>query len=154
MRREIAYISDRDIFYVDDVGYSKVYNHLLDIGIDYQEKALELACETLTALEVRNAKEKEGIHPDGDNLNYMDVDFFALDIAEEPGRSSREEAKNVAVTFGLLLQKVISSNIDDETEVKRIYSKFLAPLPKTRSMWRLRLYAMSLCPQADLDSNS
>lgn len=146
-----SYLSDRDIFYVDDVGYSKVYNHLLDIAHGYQEQALELAYETLIALEVRNAKEKGEVHPDGDNLNYMDVDFFALDIAEEPGRSSREEAKNVAATFGLLLQKVINANIDDETEVKRLYSKFVAPLPETRSMWRLRLYAMSLCPQAFKD---
>lgn len=142
-----TYLSDREIFYVDDLGYSKIYSHLINLPEEFQEKALKLAFSAIVEFEKRNVKERGEVHADGDNLSYMDTDFFTVSVSEEPGRSSREQAKNIAATYRILIEKTLGSQCSDPDEVRRLYTEFVEPLPNSRSMWRLKLFVMSRCPE-------
>ncbi len=83
----------------------------------------------------------------GETFYLFDVDFFTLEIGDERHISYRDDVRDLAAVIKLLSVKAIGEKCDNPKLVKDLYNKYIKSLPDSQSMWRLRLFVMSLCPE-------
>jgi len=143
-----GYSSDNP-FYFNDISYTKVFNHLIAVDSAYVGKALELATKVISEI-VRLGDEAETteVFPIREMFYLFDVDFFSLELGDDKHSSDRENVKDLAATIKMLAQRLIEANCDKPELVNEVYKKYIQTLPESRSMWRLRLFVLSLCPTA------
>jgi hypothetical protein len=142
--RASGYISDNPFFF-NELIYTKVFDYLIKIDDENQEKALSLAIDTMA--KVTNLGKKNDKDSDFeiiDSFALYDVDFFELDLTDRNTLSHRDDVKNLAYTIKYFSQKIIGDKCGSISP--EIYDKYFASLPNSQSMWRLRLYVLSLCP--------
>ncbi len=132
-------------FYFNDLSYTKVFSSLVGIDMDYKEKALALAVQKLSEVITTREKDSAREFDFEDNYYLYDVDFFTLELFEDDRISDRDDVKALAATVKILAQELVPKTV---VEAQRIYQDYFVPLPDTRSMWRLRLFVMSLNPDA------
>lgn len=135
-------------FYFDDLSYTKVFEHLADVGDEYTEKALGLATGVMAQIITLWSKEDEG-EDDGekvfnvyDKFTLYDVDFFDLRLGQKDHLSPRDDVRELAAVIKILVNRLIGEQCVESDKIKRI----LKSLPDSMAMWRLRLYVLSLCP--------
>jgi hypothetical protein len=143
-----GYSSDNP-FYFNDVSYTKVFEHLAVIDDKYIEKALELTTKVMAEIvHLGDKAESSEVFSIHDMFYLLDVDFFSLELSKKGHHSDRENVKELAATIKILVQRIIEKNCVKPKVVSGIYKKYIEPLPESRSMWRLRLFILSLCPGA------
>jgi hypothetical protein len=143
-----GYSSDNP-FYFDDISYTKVFEHLVSVDEQYVEKALELTTKVIADIVRLGEKpEEDEVFPIREMFYLFDVDFFSLELDKTGHHSDRENVKELAATIKTLVQRLIGGNCDKPELVSEIYKKYIQILPESRSMWRLRLFVLSLCPIA------
>ena len=136
-------------FYIDDIGHSEVFAALASVDDAYAERVLTLTTRIIAKIvETSNRESGEEVFKFSDAFYLFDVDFFALDVNEERHMSYRDDVRDLAAVVKLMLQKTIGKTCDDSQELKRLFNTYVETLPDSRSMWRLRLYALSLCPSS------
>jgi len=134
-------------FYFNDLSYTKVFEHLTAVENEYLEKAFELTTKTMAAVvRLGDEGEKKEVFPIRDTFYLFDVDFFSLELGDEKHHSDRENIKDLAAAIKMLAQRLIGSNCNKPELISDIYKKYIQALPESRSMWRLRLFVLSLCP--------
>jgi len=143
-----GYSSDNP-FYFSDFSYTKVFEHLVAVGNQYLEKALELTAKVMaTIVHLGENSEENEVFPIRDTFYLFDVDFFSLELGDEKDHSKRENIKDLAATIKALAQRLIGDNCDNSELVRGVYKKYIQTLPESKLMWRLRLFVLSLCPTA------
>jgi len=136
-------------FFFNDLSYTKVFEYLANIPDKYTEEALDLAVRTMTQIVLLGGKsEKEDAFPVQEAYYLFDVDFFSIKLSQKNRLSSRDDVRELAAVIKILVDKLIGSRCDESDNVKKLYNKYVESLPKSRAMWRLRLYVLSLCPEA------
>lgn len=136
-------------FYFSDLSCTKVFEYLIAVGEQYVEKTLELTTKVMAEI-VRLGEEAEEneVFPIREMFYLFDVDFFSLELSKNSHHSDRENVKELAATIKTLTQRLIGGNCDNTELVSGVYRKYIQTLPESRSMWRLRLFVLSLCPIA------
>lgn len=146
---------DDNPFYFDDLSYIKIFEHLADIPDEYTEPTLALVTKVMAEVIAMRAKEadsaSEEVFKVYDRFMLLDVDFFDLKL----GRSSPDDGKyKLAAVIKVLVQKLIGDQYNKPEHARGIYKKYIGNfddpnpnLPDSRAMWRLRLYALNLCPE-------
>ena len=91
-----------------------------------------------------------------DHLIYslMGVDFFTLEPKPFDASNPSEEVDNVRAlmaTLKNLTKNLISMNPGNPDETKRIYNRYIRPLPEISPIWRLQFYILSLNPDVFKD---
>lgn len=124
---------DDNIFYINELSETKIFDYLVDLPNKYLEKALSILSETLS----------EVIDDEGDYL-LSDEDLFTMSISTVDRSSYREEYKFLVATIIGLTKKLFG---DNKTDCKKIYEKYFSKLPKNRLSRRLRLFVLSLKPE-------
>ena len=81
-----------------------------------------------------------------DQFLLLEVDFFTLELGQSDGW--QEDVRELAAAAKTLAVRLIRERCAEAGEVRRIYKEHLASLPESRVMRRLRLFVLSLCPQA------
>jgi hypothetical protein len=136
-------------FYFNDVSNTKVFEHLIAIGNNNLEKSLELATRAMSKIVCLGEKtENNSVFPLQEMFYLFDIDFFSLELNKEERHSDRENVKELAATIKILIQRLIGECCNDSELVKEVYKKYIQVLPESRSMWRLKLFILSLCPKA------
>lgn len=130
--RKISYRGD-DVFYIQDLPETKVFNHLVEMPQEYLEKALSIVVNAFT----------EAIKDEGGYL-LIDEDFFTLNLSSVAGDSFREEFKFLVAAIVELTRKLFSNGSFDN---KEIYRKYFDKLPKNQITRRLKLFVLSLDPK-------
>ncbi len=122
-------------FYLEHLARTKLFERLAAVDGEHAERALELTTKKLA--EIMAAF---------DQFLLLDVDFFTL----EPGQSDgwQEDVRELAAAAKTLAVRLIGERCAESGDVRRIYMKYLDPLPESRVIRRLRLFVLSLCPQA------
>jgi len=134
-----------DPFYVSDIDASGIFEALADIQDSRKEKALQITTGIMGEI-VRLAEPDETkVFDYMDLFSLYDVDFFTLEIEDKHSYSFREDIKNLAATIKKLIEKTIGGKCGDVNEAKRLF-EYINKLPSCRSMWRLRLFALTQCP--------
>ncbi len=130
-------------FYERDITLTGVFDAVLKT--DDPEKALRVFLDVL--LQVISLSEKEGdsafksLEP-----FYLSEDIFTLVVAEKRSLS-REDIDNLIAICRQLIEKSASSFCKDETSARGFYNNFIKDLPDTRTLWRLRLFSITRCPE-------
>ena len=138
-------------FRLTDLHYSGVFERLANIGKSSAERALVVAAKTLKEV-ISLGEREDGVFDIGDTFPLFDVDFFELEVGSERHHySSRDDVRDLAAVVKTLSQKLIGGSCDNQAEARRIHDNYIEPLPSARSMWRLRLFVWSLCPQVFMD---
>lgn len=135
-------------FYFNDIGQTKVFSHLASVGDEYAEEALRLATNAFGKSVLLGAvKDESGVFDIEENYYLFDVDFFDLEIADERHFSYRDDMRNLAATVKELSQRTIGSTCNNLEEARRLYAIYINSLPKSRAVWRLKMFVLSLCPE-------
>ena len=131
-------------FCVNYLSASGIFEALANIEESYAKQALEITTGIMSEI-VKLAELDSGkVFDYTDLFSLYDIDFFTLEIEKERGHSYREDVKNLAATIKKLIERTIGKKCNDVNEAKRLFS-CIDKLPSCRSMWRLRLFALSQC---------
>ncbi|MCK9329520.1 MAG: hypothetical protein M0Q94_06560 [Candidatus Cloacimonetes bacterium] len=143
-----GYTSDNP-FYFNDLGQIKLFKIFSEVPEQYAEQALELASIKMKEVILLADKESETeIFDVSEQFFLFDVDFYDLDVDSGHHHSQRDDIRDLAAVIKKLSERVIGTKCSEESNALRLYSKYINSLPLSRSMWRLRLFVVSLCPQA------
>ncbi len=149
-------------FYFNDLSYTKVFEHLVNVGDGYAEQALAFAtkvmAEVIALMNKEDKREGEKVFRVYDKFILYDVDFFDLELGKSDRLSSKDDIRELAAVIKAFVQKLISNQCDKSKDAHDAYEKYIgdfdnpgAKLPDSRAMWRLRLFIMSQCPEVFKD---
>ena len=139
-----------DPFYLKDLEYTNVFESVASIDEAHAETALALVTKTLGRVVGLG---KAATYPPfaiNEPFSLFNTNFFKIDLAKGEPSSPRDNIEDLAALVVLFLQRTIGHLCGNVTEARRIYEKYVAPLPDSRSMWCIKLVAISLCPQVFL----
>lgn len=136
-------------FYFNELSYTKVFGYLLKIDKKNIEKAFALVINTMKQVILFEKKEsKDEVFEVYDSFLLLHIDFFDLELAEEDRLSHRDDIKNLAAVIKYYAEQIIGARCGDAGFVTKLYNQYFKSLPDCRSMWRLSLFVLSLCPEA------
>jgi hypothetical protein len=139
-------------FYFNDLGQIKLFKALTNMPVQYAELALDLASRKMREVILLADKESEkDIFEVGEQFFLFDIDFYELDVDSGHHYSQRDDVRDLAAVIKKLSEKVIGSECSNSDKALGLYNKYINSLPLSRSMWRLRLFVVSLCPESFKD---
>ena len=124
-------------FYLEYLPRTKIFERLAAVDAGYAERALALATSKLAEIMAAS-----------DQFLLLDVDFFTLEPGQTDSWVGEEGARELTAAAKRLAVRLIGDRCADAADVRRIYREHLASRPDSRVMRRLRLFVLSLCPQA------
>ena len=125
-----------------------MFERLASIGNEYAERALGLTTKVISQIVRLGGDAENGeVFPIKETFHLFDVDFFTLELGEKERLSHRDDVRDLAAVIKKLSEKTIGSYDIDPWRAKELYKKYFESLPDSRSMWRLKLFVMSLYPE-------
>ena len=134
-----------DPFYVSDLDASGIFEALATIDEPSIEQSLLVTSSVMAEIIKLGKPDGDKIFDYEDQFALYDVDFFTLEVGNKRSASYREDVKNLAATIKKLVEKTIGKKCGDIKEAKRLFGH-IDKMPSCRAMWRLRLFALSQCP--------
>jgi len=132
-------------FYLGDIHYSEVFTRVSEVDDDSLERATVMALHILT--DVINLSDKEDeVFDIGEIFPLFDVDFFTLNLSIDRHYSSRDDVRDLAALAKVLIARLVATLDNKPEELRKFYDQYIKLLPNSRSVWRLKLYVWSLCP--------
>jgi len=167
-------------FYFDALSSTKVFEHLSHVDAEYREQAFGLATKVMADIivllnkklvlsdqeqllqlaeqAIGDEEESEKVFKVDDRLLLYDVDFFDLEPGREDRLSSEDDMRQLVAVIKALAQKLIGDRCNKPEAIRDVYKRYVgdfdnpdAKLPDSPTMWRLRLFLLSLCPEAFKD---
>ncbi|MDO8591236.1 MAG: hypothetical protein Q7R65_04665 [bacterium] len=149
--KKTSFGSVNNPFYFNDLHHSEVFERLSEVDEINVEAALALALKTLGDIVILSGEKEDDVFQYGDMFSLFDVDFFTLTLGRERHLSSRDDVRDLAAIAKSLIGRLVGGSCNNPGQARRLYEKYIAPLPDARSMWRFRLYVWSLCPEVFAD---
>lgn len=138
-------------FYLEDLCQTNIFNYLTEIGEQYTEKALQLSTKILSEIVLLGGEvdgsEKEVVFPFEEHYYLYDVDLFTLSVGQGNRLSFRNDIHDLMAVVKITLSRLIEKKCSEADFVQKIYKKYVDALPKSRLIWRLQLFSLSLCPE-------
>ena len=143
---------DHDPFYFHDLSRTKVFEYLANVSDEYTEATFELVVQVMSNLIRLYGEEKQDTVFDfHDRWIPSGIDFFVLTLGQKSHRSSRDNVRGLAAAIATMARRLMDERCCEAAQVQRIYERYMDSLPKSRAMWRLQLFVLSLCPEAFKD---
>lgn len=127
-------------FFLKNLPRTKIFERLADVDAEYAERGLALTTNKLAEIMVAS-----------DQLLLVEVDFFTLEPGQTEGWEWEADVRELAAAAKTLAVRLIGKRCAESGDVRRIYMEHLASLPESRVIRRLRLFVLSLCPQAFME---
>ncbi len=142
-------ISILEPFIFTDLDHTEVFQYLVKVDEHFWEEALALTSKKLgEAVIAGSGKEyQDAAFPIPETFHLFDVDFFTLEVARKEGLSRENDLRNLAAVVKTFATKLIEKNSNSHEAIKWLYETYIGSLPNSRSMWRLKLYVLSLRPK-------
>ncbi|TSC83897.1 MAG: Uncharacterized protein G01um101413_700 [Parcubacteria group bacterium Gr01-1014_13] len=137
--------SKDDPFYVSDLDASGIFEALANIEEEYVERSLQLTTDVMASMVKLSDHDETKIFEYSDSFTLYDVDFFTLELSGKRSASFREDIKNLAASIKKIVERTVGKNCENESTARRFF-EYINNLPSSRSMWRLKLFALSQCP--------
>ncbi len=135
-------------FYLDHLAETKVFQYFVSVDDLHVEQALALATEVMGNAFNRGEKaNSDEIFPIRDTFYLSHVDFFTLELEEGRHISYREDVRDLAAVAKLLITKAVEIKKGDGKAISNLYEKYIKTLPDSQTMWRFRMYVLSLAPE-------
>ncbi len=136
-------------FYFNELSHTKVFEFLANAPAEALEETLALVSDIIRKIVVLGGDaEDDEVFPIHDSFYLFDVDFFELELDSKKPLSYRDDVRELMAVIKTLVDRLIGGNCANQTLVRRYYDQYIQSLPNSRAMWRFRLYALSLCPEA------
>ncbi len=141
-----GYRSDNP-FYFSELPYTKVFEYLEQIPQEYYEKALALTISVLAKIVLLSEPtDGDDIFEIRDAFHFYDLNFFTLEPNQKDYVSYHDDVQELAAAIKVFLTGLIKQYCEQNSaEARRIYEQYIATLPDSREMYRLKLYTVSLC---------
>ena len=144
-----AGVSTENFFYFKDLSYTKVFEYLTSVDNKYAELVLRLTTKMISQIVLLGGKTKEGeVFPIEETFHLFDVDFFILEPEGKKRLSHRDDVRELVAVIKVLASYLITERCANTDAVRKLYEQYIASLPQSKAMWRLRLFILSLCPEA------
>ncbi len=139
----------RSPFYFRDFSESGILGFLTELPVECLDDAFKTVREVLVqVVGLGDVYEEEGMFTLGETYLLWDVDFFELKQGEkEHLSSSRDNVQELCATVATLLARLVSTHSGEESYLRKLSSEYISTLPNSRSMWRLRLFFLTLAPE-------
>ena len=135
-----------NIFYVNDLDASGIFEALAGIDEPYAEEALKITTGVMTEIMKLSERDETKVFDYADSFSFFDVDFFTLEIQHRNSYFQKEDIENLAATIKKLIERTVGKKCGDAKDARRLFD-YVSKIPSSRSMWRLRLFALSQCPE-------
>jgi len=135
-----------DPFYISNLDACGIFEALANIEEFYAKRALQIVTRIMGEIVKLAEPDDTKVFDYMDSFSLFDVDFFTLEIQDKRNTSYREDVKNLAAAIKKLIQRTIGKKCGDDNEAKKSF-EYINKLPSCRSMWRLRLFALTQCPE-------
>lgn len=133
-------------FYIDDLSYTQVFEHLVSMEEKYAEEAFKLAVNvTKEIISLGDEPKEYSRFEKQDRYPLYEVDFFDLRLDNE--ESARDNVKQLFAVLTVLAKKVIENKCNQPEEILSLYREHIGPLPDSKVSWRFKLFILSLCEQ-------
>lgn len=139
--------SMEDPFYITDIDTSGIFEAMAGIEVSYIQRALEVTIKVMAQIITMGTQDEEKVFDYEDSYALYDVDFFTLEITNGNSYSYRDDIKNLAATLKKLIERVLEPTNTEPAQAKQLFAKYIHILPDSRSMWRLKLFALAQSPQ-------
>ncbi len=134
-------------FFLEDLHHTEVFERLLEVDDAHFEEAFRVTADALADV-VKTGEKEDEIFDIGEMFHLFDVDFFTLEVGDRKRYSFRDDVRDLAATVKTFAKRAVEGSCDEPDKVRGLYGKFIAPMPDSRTLWRLRLYVWALCPKA------
>jgi hypothetical protein len=131
-------------FCLNDIGYSDIFDALMNLEGKYAEKGIKLIVGILSSLAKKRADEDKSSFTYENGFYISDVDLFDMSISKQRRSNDREDLKSLIAVLVALIENRIGKSC--EADARGVYNKYIATLPDTQWMWRIQVFAMSRCP--------
>lgn len=132
-------------FCYSEIADSKIFEELSGVDEIHVEPALGLAVHALEKIvRLGNATDRGAFEID-DECFLIDIDFFTIELGDRQS-SYRKNVRELAAATKKLVQRSIGTKCSSPDSARRLYETYMGSLPNSQSLWRLKLFAISLCP--------
>ena len=142
-----SYVNENP-FYFSDLEYIKVFEYLVAVDESHKEGALNIAIQTLCNIVLIGKSKDEKVFKVSETFHLFDVDFFELKLGDKKHISYRDDVHSLAAAAKILTVSLIGEKRNGTEYVRSVYKKYFTSLPDSNSLWRFRLFVLSLCPIA------
>jgi hypothetical protein len=130
-------------FYVNDLNSTGIFEAVSNIEKSYSEKALQILCNTLTAIIEQKDSDDKGMFEYNDFYSLYELDLFKTEVKKERYGSFRGNLKNLVSSITILVERVLQ-----ETDVNPHKAlSYIEDLPSCRTAYRLKLFTLAQNPQ-------
>lgn len=133
-------------FYLHDLSETGIFEALLDSENNKKEETLKVILEVLSKVVTLGKDKEEKVFAEAEPFYLLDVDLFIAELNINRRSYSKDDIENLVVTAKKLIEGLFTSNCENATEARRLYSTYIATLPDSRTLYRLRLFAITRCP--------
>ncbi|MCX6715666.1 MAG: hypothetical protein NT077_01455, partial [Candidatus Taylorbacteria bacterium] len=120
---------------------------VLEIDATKREEVLGVLIGILSKVVNLGEDKEEMTFAKAEPFYLLNVDMFNLELDLDNRSYSREDIQNLVAINKKLVEKIYISIDNNEAEARRIYETYIKPLPDSRTLWKLRLYVITRCPQ-------
>ncbi len=147
-RKQRTSFGDVAPFYLSDVSATGVFDHLEKLAETKPKPVSSLLSRILSEIVLLHGKDTERETPFAcnDSFSLFDVDFFELEPGTKRRLSDRDDVREVAAVLAVTARKMFKDAVGNTEKVKEIYRQYFAGLPDSHSMYRLKAFVFSLCP--------
>lgn len=141
-------------FYFGDFDQTGVFIAILSVPDEHTDEALGIVTRAMSQIVLLGGDDEDSdrIFSIKEMFYLFDVDFFTLEPEISKRLSYRDDVKELASVIKTLVDRSVGTKCEEEKVVLDLYDKYIDSLPDSRAMWRLRLYTLSLCPEAFKDN--
>jgi hypothetical protein len=136
-----------DPFLVNQLEYTKMFESVAGVDDEHAERALALTTSALGDIVQLGEYAEQPPFAFNEPFLLLNKDLFEIEVGESERHSPRENIGNLAALAALFIRRTIGRMCATPKDARRLYEEYIVPLPDSRSMWCLKLLAVSLCPQ-------
>ncbi len=144
-RKELFY--SENPFYFRDLGYTNIFKYLQEIKGKFLETALGITTISMAKTILLGEKsEEDKVFPIREYFPLFDIDYFNLQPTRQEHLSERDNVRELAAIIIFFTKKIFQIHSNQKSYTQELFSKYIDSLPDCQSMWRLRLFIVSLGP--------
>lgn len=134
------------LFYLSDITETGIFELLLSPENDKKEKTLGVILEILSKVATYGKDKDEEVFSASEPFYLLDVDLFTMELNTGRKSYTKDDIENLIATAKKLIEDVFSSVRGNPIETQRIYTSYISILPDSKTLYRLKLFAITRCP--------
>ena len=136
------------IFYLNDITETGLFQTVIDPENPHREKLLEAFLGIFAKVIVLGGDRGDSAYDESEPFFLPDVDLFEHVISLDRHSYTRDDIENLIAVCKELVGELFKGTCGNEAEIRRLYETYIAPLPDSYTAYRLRLFAVSACPES------